>query len=128
MAQREEESDGEGALPVAHQLAGGVVDGGDVVGVEGVPQAQGVGRQPDTNAKCLAAQAKPCGLYDVYQRDPADRCSATITASITASRDHSAGDEGAAAAPDWDHATVTTVGSCMHLDATDLQEQVRPGV
>ena len=73
VAQREEESDGKGALPVAHQLAGGVVDGGDVVGVEGVPQAQGVGRQPDTNAKRLAAQAKPCRLHDVYQGDPAEK-------------------------------------------------------
>ena len=33
-----------GALPLAHRLAGGVVDRRDVVGVEGVPQAQGVGQ------------------------------------------------------------------------------------
>jgi hypothetical protein len=30
-------------LAVGHRLAGGVVDGGDVVGVEGVPYAGGVG-------------------------------------------------------------------------------------
>ena len=38
-----------GPLAVGHQLAGGVVDRGDVVGVERVPHAQGVGgdAQPD---------------------------------------------------------------------------------
>lgn len=40
VTQRKEETDPQRALPVAQQLAGGVVDGGDVIGVEGVPQAR----------------------------------------------------------------------------------------
>ena len=35
---------------VGEQLAGGVVDRGDVVGVEGVPQAEGVGQHADPDA------------------------------------------------------------------------------
>jgi hypothetical protein len=37
MAEREEEADAKRALAVIHQLAGGVVDGGDVVGIERMP-------------------------------------------------------------------------------------------
>jgi hypothetical protein len=41
-----------GSAPAAsHQLAGGVVDGGDVVGVEGVPQPEGVGEHADTDGE-----------------------------------------------------------------------------
>ena len=40
VAEGEEEPGGERPLAVGHQLAGGVVDGRDVVGVEGVPEAQ----------------------------------------------------------------------------------------
>jgi hypothetical protein len=36
-----------GRFPLAHQLAGGVVDRGDVVGVEGVPHAQRVRGEPE---------------------------------------------------------------------------------
>ena len=45
-----------GRLPVAHQLAGGVVDRGDVVGVEGVPHAQGVRGHADADAERLGAR------------------------------------------------------------------------
>jgi hypothetical protein len=41
--------------PVRHQFAGGVVDGGDVVGVDAVAQAVGVGGQPETDAEHLGA-------------------------------------------------------------------------
>jgi hypothetical protein len=34
-------------LVVGEQLAGGVVDRGDVVGIEGVAQAESVGQHPD---------------------------------------------------------------------------------
>ncbi len=43
MADREIQTDRLGAPPLAHQLAGDVVDGGDVVGVERVAQTQHVG-------------------------------------------------------------------------------------
>jgi len=39
VADGEPEADRDGTLAVRHQLARGVVDGGDVVGVEGVPHA-----------------------------------------------------------------------------------------
>src|SRR2546421_4917043 len=43
MPKREEESNAEGLLPLLEQLAGGVVDGRDVVRVERMPQAKRVG-------------------------------------------------------------------------------------
>jgi hypothetical protein len=39
----EEEPARDGALPVGGELPGGVVDRGDMIGVEGVPQPEGVG-------------------------------------------------------------------------------------
>jgi len=45
----EEEPDRERALAVGHELAGGVVDGGDVVGVEGVAQAEPPRGEPDAD-------------------------------------------------------------------------------
>ena len=43
MAERKEEADRDRPLPLLHQLAGHVVDGGDMIGVERVAQAEGVG-------------------------------------------------------------------------------------
>ena len=45
VAEREEEPDGDRALAVLHELARGVVDGGDVVRVDRVAQAEGVGQE-----------------------------------------------------------------------------------
>ena len=42
VAEGEHESDGDGALALLHELAGDVVDGGNVVGVDSVAQAEGV--------------------------------------------------------------------------------------
>jgi hypothetical protein len=39
---REEESDGDGALTLVHELSGRIVDGGDVVGIDRVSQAEAV--------------------------------------------------------------------------------------
>src|ERR1700744_2144972 len=72
MAQREEESDSKGKLPVTHQLAGGVVDGGDVVGVECVAHTQGVGSESDADTKCLAAESQTGGVDDEHQGHPAN--------------------------------------------------------
>ena len=45
VAEREEEPDADRPLAVLHQLAGGVVDGRDVVGVDGVAEPEGVGEE-----------------------------------------------------------------------------------
>jgi len=44
VAQGEEEADAQRPAAFVHQLAGGVVDRRDVVGIEGVPQPEGVGQ------------------------------------------------------------------------------------
>ena len=46
VAEREEEADAERPLALLEQLPRRVVDRGDVVGVEGVAQAEGVGELP----------------------------------------------------------------------------------
>src|ERR1700709_2751499 len=48
---REEEADAERALAVGHELAGGVVDGGDVVDVERVAHAEHVRGDADADAE-----------------------------------------------------------------------------
>src|SRR5258707_5846828 len=45
MAQGEEEPNGDGSLSILHQLAGYVVDGRNMVGVDGMAQAKGIGKQ-----------------------------------------------------------------------------------
>ena len=45
MSQREHEADRDRALSFLHQFAGHVVDGGDVVGVDGMTQAEAVGEE-----------------------------------------------------------------------------------
>ena len=45
MAEREKEADADRPLALLHQLAGDVVDGGDVVGVDRVAQAEAVGQE-----------------------------------------------------------------------------------
>ena len=76
MAQREEEADTEGALPVVHQLAGGVVDRGDVVSVERVPQPQCVGGQSNADSEDFVAEAEVLRCDEHHQRDPADEVQA----------------------------------------------------
>ena len=53
MAEREEEADTERALALVDQLAGGVVDGGDVVGVKGVAHPEGVGQHAGAETEDL---------------------------------------------------------------------------
>ena len=45
VAEREEEADEDRPLPVLHELADDIVDGGDVVGVDGVAQPEDVGEE-----------------------------------------------------------------------------------
>ncbi len=56
VAEREEEADAEGPLPCCDQLARRVVDRGDVIGVEGVPQAEDVRRQAEPDQRPVAAE------------------------------------------------------------------------
>ena len=49
--EREEEPGRQRSLALTDQLAGGVVDGGDVVGVEGVPHAERVGQRAGADAE-----------------------------------------------------------------------------
>jgi hypothetical protein len=42
VTEREQEADGDGAFAFVHQLAGDVVDGSDVIGVDGMAQAETV--------------------------------------------------------------------------------------
>ena len=61
MADGEEEADTDRALALLHQLAGDVVDGRDVVGVDGVAQAEAIGEQ---------GGAQQDGLMAEYQQRP----------------------------------------------------------
>ena len=54
--EREEEADAHRALAVLQQLAGRVVDRGDVVGVEGVAEAEGVGERAETGERRVGAR------------------------------------------------------------------------
>ena len=53
VAEREEVADAERLLSLVHQLAGGVVDRRDVVGVEGVAQPERVGQHRHADAQAL---------------------------------------------------------------------------
>ena len=45
MAEREIEATVEGSLPFLHQLARHVVDGGDMVGIDRMPETEAIGEQ-----------------------------------------------------------------------------------
>ncbi len=45
MAYGEKETDGNGALAILHQFAGDIVDGGDVIGIDRMAQAEPIGQQ-----------------------------------------------------------------------------------
>src|SRR5262245_14058276 len=63
MAEREEEADADGSLAVLHQLARGIVDGRDMVGIDGVTQAKAVRqwgrRQQNRILHCGEQQKRP---------------------------------------------------------------------
>ena len=56
MAEREPQTDRQRPAPLVHQLAGDVVDGGDVVGVEGVAQAERVGERRRGEQRRVASE------------------------------------------------------------------------
>ena len=58
MAEREEKADADGALALLHQLARDVVDRGDVVGVDSMPEAKSIGEQGRAEQHGLVAQGR----------------------------------------------------------------------
>ncbi len=72
VAEAEPEADAHRPLALAHQLAGRVVDGGDVVGVEGVPHAEGVCRDAESHAEELAGDVVLLRRHDADEQPPAD--------------------------------------------------------
>ena len=76
VAEGEEVADAERALAVVDQLAGGVVDGGDVVGVEGVAHAQGVGQHAGPEAEDLVRADVVVAADGRRQHGPAEHVEA----------------------------------------------------
>ena len=69
----EPEAHAERPLAFGHQLAGGVVDRGDVVRIEGVAKAEGVGGQADPDREGAAASEPVVpGRDELDQGDEAD--------------------------------------------------------
>ncbi len=66
--QGEPETDGQRPLALGHELAGGVVDGRDVVSVERVAETQGVRRDSDPDPEELRVLGQDCDDEDA----PAD--------------------------------------------------------
>ena len=88
--EREEIPGADRLLPLVHQLAGRVVDGRDVVGVEGVTQPQGVGEHGDADTEALVVPGDHKGdehaeAHDVEQ----ERCWRTSSASVATACDPS---------------------------------------
>src|SRR5262249_27576979 len=71
MAEREEEPGRQRPLAVGHELTGHVVDRGDVVGVERVPQSQGPRGNRDAKANTEFFIAKVRGHYREEEDCPA---------------------------------------------------------
>ena len=72
VAEGEEEADRQRPVAVGHQLAGRVVDRRDVVGVEGVPHAQGVRGEADAEAERLLADAVVVRRDEGGEGEPAE--------------------------------------------------------
>ena len=67
VAEGEEEAAAQGAFAVGHELAGGVVDAGDVVGVEGVPEPQEPGGDGDAQPDAESAAAADSLVVEVVR-------------------------------------------------------------
>ncbi len=87
VAEREHEADGDGALAFLHELAGDVVDGGDVVGVDGVAEAEAVGEQRGAEQERIVAEGDDgpepgAGIEEEKQDVDADDFVAKIAGSV----------------------------------------------
>ena len=91
-ARGEPEADAQGPLALAHELARRVVDRRDVVSVERVAQAEGVGRDPQAQAKHPArVQGVMVWHHGEEQDREADDVQPAIAAARKPARRHSAG-------------------------------------
>ena len=72
VAEAEPEADAERPLAFAHQLAGRVVDGGDVVGIEGVPHPERVCRDAQPDPHELPADGVAVWRHEADQHAPAE--------------------------------------------------------
>ena len=93
VAEREEEPDPERALAFLEELPGRVVDRGDVVGVERVPEAEGVGEHPEAGERGVVARVEeeqpPAGDVQEHDRPPKPESrhhSARVIALVQAQR------------------------------------------
>src|SRR5271154_1560505 len=87
MSQREHEANRNRTLALLHKLAGYVVDGRDVIGVNGVPQAKTVGEQRCSHEERVMAErnASPQPRTQIeHQQDgvKADDSAAEIVGSV----------------------------------------------
>ena len=87
----EPEADRQRPLALGHQLAGGVVDGGDVVGVEGVPHAERV--RGDARARRRrpgpSRPGSACGATTPTSTPQPTTCSAATNSAMPAIEAHS---------------------------------------
>ena len=116
MPEREEEPDAERPLALLHELARRVVDGRDVVGVEGVAHAQRVGGQADAGGEGAAgAEAEV-----VRDDDPEEQAEAD---------DVQADDRGGqAAGPRPLGRRQRAADARQHASASDVQAGHRPAI
>ena len=76
MAEREHQADRDRPLPLLHELAGDVIDGGDVVCIDGVPQPKAVGqkRRPQQDREVVERDKGPKPGEEVRQhKEDVDR-------------------------------------------------------
>jgi hypothetical protein len=87
MSEREPEADRHRTLALRHQLAGGVVDRGNVIGVECMPHAKGVGGEAQPDAQHLGrADLVVLRRHDSDEYAPADYVEQQDTARHTDDR------------------------------------------
>ena len=76
MAKREKQADSDRAAAFLHQFAGHIVDGRDVIGVEGVPQAKTVGERGRAEQNRVVVEGgnrpQPCSGVE-YEQEDVDR-------------------------------------------------------
>ena len=92
MAEREHEADGDRALAFLHELAGNVVDGGNVVGVDGVAEAEAVCEQGGAEQEGVVAEGdggpEPrAGIEDEEKSVDADHFAAKISGGVVEERE-----------------------------------------
>src|SRR5437588_3222122 len=121
MAQREEETDAQWPLPVCHQLAGRIVDRGDVIRVERVAQSQRIRGDPESEPERARVSEAEVPRDDEQQKDsepqhvqPGDSC-----------------DEPAYAAPfGWREAMLETLpaAGALHVDVRQSSSAMAPAL